>query len=72
MRACGVDAWRNPDCITVVLPRVPDALKEKYQLATANGITHLICLPNVSRAQIDEFVAAWRAANASPSADAAS
>lgn len=68
LRACGVDAWRNPDCITVVLPRVPEALKEKYQLATANGITHLICLPNVSRAQIDEFVAAWRAANASPPA----
>lgn len=72
LRACGVDAWRNPDCITVVLPRVPEALKEKYQLATANGITHLICLPNVSRGQIDEFVAAWRAANVSPAADAVS
>ena len=72
LRACGVDAWRNPDCITVVLPRVPEALKEKYQLATANGITHLICLPNVSRAQIDEFVAAWRVANASPATDAVS
>ena len=70
LRACGVDAWRNPDCITVVLPRVPEALKEKYQLATANGITHLICLPNVSRAQIDEFVAAWRAANAASAASA--
>jgi histidine decarboxylase len=61
LRACGVDAWRNPDCITVVLPRVPDHLKDKYQLATSNGITHLLCMPNVTRAQIDEFVAAWQA-----------
>lgn len=60
----GVDAWRNPDCITVVLPRVPDALKEKYQLATANGLTHLICLPNVTRSQIDTFIVEWQAAQA--------
>lgn len=60
----GVDAWRNPGCITVVLPRVPDALKEKYQLATANGLTHLICLPNVTHEQIDGFIAEWQAATA--------
>lgn len=62
LNALGAGAWRNPGAITVVLPRVPDALKEKYQLATANGITHLICLPNVSRAQVDAFVADWRTA----------
>ncbi|WP_338847235.1 histidine decarboxylase [Massilia sp. W12] len=62
LRALGVDAWRNPGCITVVLPSVPDAIKEKYQLATANGITHLICLPNVSTAQIDAFITDWQSA----------
>ncbi|WP_374350462.1 histidine decarboxylase [Chitinimonas sp.] len=60
LRALGADAWRNPDCITVVLPKVASALKEKYQLATANGITHLICLPNVSQAQIDHFIQDWQ------------
>jgi len=60
LREIGVDAWRNPDCITVVLPKVGTALKEKYQLATANGITHLICLPNVSTEQIDQFINDWQ------------
>ncbi|MEN9866218.1 MAG: hypothetical protein RL748_1808 [Pseudomonadota bacterium] len=64
LQQIGVDAWRNPGCITVVLPRVPDALKEKYQLATANGLTHLICLPNVTQAQIDTFIVEWQAATA--------
>lgn len=57
----GVKAWRNPDCITVILPKADPALKEKYQLATANSITHLICLPNVTTEQIDQFVNDWLA-----------
>ncbi len=61
LQAIGVQAWRNPDCITVVLPRVPDALKDKYQLATANGITHIICLPNVRAEHIDQFIADYQA-----------
>lgn len=60
LKEVGVEAWRNPDCITVVLPKVATALKEKYQLATANGITHLICLPNVTEQQIDQFINDWQ------------
>jgi histidine decarboxylase len=60
LQEIGVEAWRNRDCITVVLPKVDKALKEKYQLATANGITHLICLPNVTTDQIDQFIADWQ------------
>jgi histidine decarboxylase len=52
----GIAAWRNPNAITVVMPRVSDALRKKWQLATAEGISHVIVLPNVTRAQIDEFV----------------
>ena len=56
LKEIGIDAWRNPNAITVVLPEVPSAVKEKYQLATANGITHLICMPNVQKQDIDNFV----------------
>ena len=51
----GVDAWSNPGAITVVFPRVAAALKEKWQLATEE-VTHIICMPNVTKAQIDEFI----------------
>ncbi|SLM29656.1 Histidine decarboxylase [Desulfamplus magnetovallimortis] len=56
LKNMGIDAWRNPDAITVVLPEVPEMIKEKWQLATADGRTHLICMPGVRREQIDEFV----------------
>lgn len=57
LAAIGIKAWRNPNAITVVLPEVSPQLKEKYQLATANGITHLLCMPNIQRSHIDSLVA---------------
>ncbi|NVJ51454.1 MAG: histidine decarboxylase [Gammaproteobacteria bacterium] len=57
LQSIGVEAWRNPNAITVVLPEVPEAIKIKYQLATANGITHILCMPNVETSHIDQFVA---------------
>ncbi|MDE2482615.1 MAG: histidine decarboxylase [bacterium] len=53
----GVAAWRNPNAITVVLPRVSDAIRAKWQLATAGAISHVIVLPNVTREQLDAFTA---------------
>jgi len=50
-----IHAWSNKGAITVVLPKVPDAIKEKWQLAT-DDITHVICMPNVTKKQIDEFI----------------
>jgi histidine decarboxylase len=52
----GIPAWRNKNAITIVFPQVGDAIREKYQLATADGNTHLICMPNVHKDQIDEFL----------------
>ncbi|WP_047247819.1 histidine decarboxylase [Maribacter thermophilus] len=51
----GINAWTNPGAITVVLPKVSDSIKKKWQLATED-ITHVICMPNVSKQQIDEFI----------------
>jgi len=53
----GIDAWRNPDSITVVIPAVASWIREKWQLATAAGISHIIVMPNLTKELIDLFVA---------------
>jgi histidine decarboxylase len=57
LREAGIDAWRNPNGITVVFPRASEAIRSKWQLATAGKISHVIVLPNVTREQIDAFLA---------------
>ncbi len=52
----GIQAERNPGAITVVLPKVVKAVKEKWQLATEGNITHVVCMPNVSKEDIDRFI----------------
>lgn len=52
----GMNAWMNTGAITIVFPEVSNALKNKWQLATEEGLTHIICMPNVTKEQIDEFV----------------
>lgn len=52
----GIPAWRNEGAITVVLPRLPKAIKHKWQLATEGDITHVICMPGVSKSRIDELI----------------
>lgn len=57
LREIGVDAWRNPNALTVVFPSPSTKIRSKWQLASAEGASHLLTLPNVSREQIDHFVA---------------
>lgn len=52
----GIEAWRNPNAITIVFSAPDKKVIEKWQLATENGYSHIICMPNVSKKQIDEFV----------------
>lgn len=56
LQMIGVPAWRNENAITVVFPEVSLGIQQKYQLATANGITHLILMPNINEEQIDMFI----------------
>lgn len=56
LQEAGVEAWRNPNAVTVVFPEVPEPVREKWQLATSDGKTHLICMPNVTKDQIDQFI----------------
>ena len=51
----GVKAWRNPDAITVVMPEVPVSIREKWQLASADGISHLIITPSIQKSEVDRF-----------------
>lgn len=57
LKAHQIQAWRNTNAITVVLPAVANAVKEKWQLASEAGFTHIICMPNVTTQQIDELIA---------------
>jgi len=52
----GIDAWRNPQALTVVFPRPPQAVCDKWQLATAGGYSHIICMPHVRREQVDRLI----------------
>lgn len=52
----GVKAWRNPNALTVVFPKTTQAIKTKWQLATEGDIAHIICMPNVTKEQIDLFI----------------
>ncbi len=53
----GIAAWRNPQAITVTFPTPPSWVSEKWQLASSNGISHMICMPQVTHEQIDALLA---------------
>ena len=58
----GVEAWRNRNSITVVFPRPPGSLMEKWVIAPEGEIGHIITLPHVTREVIDAFVDDYAAA----------
>jgi histidine decarboxylase len=55
-KQAGIEAWRNPQALTVVFPQPSKEVRDKWQLASASGYSHLICMPHVSRAQVDELM----------------
>lgn len=56
LRLEGFEAWKNADAITVVFPKPSDKICRKWQLATDQAQSHLICMPGVSKEQIDLFI----------------
>lgn len=60
LRAIGVAAWQNPQTITVVFPEPAAHIREKWQLAAEAGHSHIICMPNVTKEQIDAFITDMR------------
>ncbi len=57
LKELGIKAWRNPNALTIVFPALSKAIIDKWQLATEKGQSHIICMPNVSYEQINEFIA---------------
>jgi histidine decarboxylase len=56
LNALGIPAWTNTNSFTVVFPRATDEICKKWQLASDNDISHVICMPGVTRKMLDEFV----------------
>ncbi len=48
--------WRNPNTLTINIPKPEAALVKKWQLASENNWAHIICMPGMQKAQIDAFV----------------
>lgn len=55
----GIPAWKNPQALTVVFPAPPEPLRKKWQIATDEMHSHLICMPGVTKSQIDAFIEEW-------------
>lgn len=62
LNAQGIAAWCHPNSVTVVFPRPPAQVMEKWIIAPKKDIGHLIVMPHVTTAIIDEFVADFAAA----------
>ena len=52
----GWPAWANPFSNTIVLERPPREVTRKWQLAVKDDIAHVIVMPHVSKARIEEFI----------------
>uniref|UniRef100_UPI003D7F44D7 histidine decarboxylase n=1 Tax=Pedobacter sp. TaxID=1411316 RepID=UPI003D7F44D7 len=52
----GVPAWRNINAITVNFPTPDVKILRKWQLASEGGNSHIICMPNITKEQINEFI----------------
>jgi histidine decarboxylase len=57
LQEIGWDAWRNPHAFTVVLRTPPETVTKTWTLAATGEWSHLICMPGITRDQIDQFVA---------------
>jgi histidine decarboxylase len=55
-KRAGIAAWRNPAALTVIFPQPASAVCNKWQLASANGFSHVVCMPHVKRQQVDELL----------------
>jgi histidine decarboxylase len=55
-REAGIDAKRNKNALTVVFPTPVEAVCDKWQLATAGEISHIVCMPHLRKEQIDALL----------------
>ncbi len=56
MNKIGIKAWRNNDGLTVVFPKPSFTIRNKFQLASDENISHVICVPGIKKEQIDNLI----------------
>ncbi len=56
LQAHGIPAWRHENSITVVFPKPPKSMMEKWIIAPKKDIGHLIVMPHVTTAMLEEFI----------------
>lgn len=56
LSAIGIDVWKNPNALTILIPRVSKKLQYKWQLATHQETTHIILRPGITKKMIDRLV----------------
>lgn len=64
LREIGLNAWRNENAITVVFPRPSKETCTKWQIATEGDLSHIICMPGISKESIDLCLADIKRDNA--------
>ncbi|MEU8075898.1 pyridoxal-dependent decarboxylase [Catellatospora citrea] len=60
LRRIGVDARRHPHAFTVYFPPPPPELTQRWVVPADDRCAHLICMPQVTRSDVDRFVADWQ------------
>jgi len=63
LRQALVPAWKNPNALTVIFPSPAKEVCHKWQLASENGMSHLICMPGITTDQIDAFILDFKKPN---------
>ncbi|HEX4045005.1 MAG TPA: histidine decarboxylase [Gammaproteobacteria bacterium] len=53
----GIPAWRNQHSLIIVFPCSSRRIIEKWHLAPQQGLAHIVTMPHVTRALIDELIA---------------
>ncbi len=52
-RSLGVAAWKNPYAVTVIFPRPPEEVLQRWQIAVKDDFAHIICMPHFTTELID-------------------
>ena len=52
----GIKACKNPNAIKIFFPKPAEEICVKWQLASDGELSHIICMPGVTKEKIDEFL----------------
>ena len=56
MTRLGIDVKRNPNAITLYFPVPRAEVVKRWQLASNNGMSHIILVPGTAREMLDRFI----------------